>query len=195
MTIKDDIINPPEHNGDPNCKFCFGKGYSSELTGISWGSDLGVGNPGRKDVLNMKPCKCVRKEEPADEPTQSPDRYKTGIEQVQLDQSKTTKLGWGEEFEGMELEDGLCPMCSGLASIGSDTIENCEDCRCPIIREELKAFILKVESEAKQKGIRECVEMLEDSIKEEYPELRIGMRHATYILKSLLLSDTNNAGL
>lgn len=73
-SIKGKIINPPERVGIPECKLCYGKGYSSELTGQSWGSDLGVGSPGREDILNMKPCKCTLSHETSSESPITPNK-------------------------------------------------------------------------------------------------------------------------
>ena len=67
-TIKDRIINQPKHNGKEDCTRCFGKGYSTELTGTSWSSDFGDDVSGMEAMLNFKPCTCVSK--PSKQPMQ-----------------------------------------------------------------------------------------------------------------------------
>ena len=67
-TIKDRITNQPKHNGKEDCKKCFGKGYSTELSATSWSSDFGDDVSGMEEMLNFKPCTCVSKpsKQPAD---------------------------------------------------------------------------------------------------------------------------------
>lgn len=132
QSIKDQLLNQPIHNGDPDCKKCYGKGYSSELTGISWGSDLGSGDPGRKDVLNTKPCACTKKTEPID-----PEGWMREVKE------QPTQSTWEEEF----LKE--FPMLFSHAN------EKGRACWFSV-----KEFISKVEKQAYERGVKECIEEL-----------------------------------
>jgi hypothetical protein len=46
-----------------SCRKCYGKGYSSELTAISWGADFEVDKPGSETQSNMILCSCDRGEQ------------------------------------------------------------------------------------------------------------------------------------
>ena len=140
---KDLLTNQPPHNGDPDCKLCYGKGYSSELTGISWGrGDFGGGEPGRQDVLNMKPCKCTLPKTDDTECPQSWDGAPCSCVKTEPTQEPAKPWWWDELDVLLENEAGFGTL--------SKLVEKVED----------QAYE-RGKKETRSDALREAVEKLE----------------------------------